>query len=449
MSLKTALTATFLVVQAAVANAQLVHQRAKLAANDGVLGGSLGWAIAEDEGLLVVGAPRDDDNGISSGSAFVFDIANGQLLAQLLPVDGAEDDLFGSTVDISAGMVVVGAPGDDDSGSSSGSAYIFNALDGQQLRKLVPTDGAPGDTFGCCVSITSNVVAIGAPNDDDNGQSSGSVYIFDSITWDQSAKLIADDAASFDQFGRSVALDGPLLAVGAPVDNVNGTFSGSVYLFDVMSQQQLMKIVPDDGMPSDFFGESLALSGGLLAVGAPQNSNNGVRGSAYVFDAGTGDQVYKFDSIDVSVNSEFGVSVAINDQFVAVGAWDDNVYGSRTGSCHLYSAETGNFVAELLQSADEGEALDQLGKSVTLVSDCILVGVPGDDESGAVFAYDLNACSPADLASPLWTLDFSDVTAFLVAYSTVTLDADLAPPVGVWDFSDVIAYLVAFAAGCP
>jgi len=58
-------------------------------------------------------------------------------------------------------------------------------------------------------------------------------------------------------------------------------------------------------------------------------------------------------------------------------------------------------------------------------------------------------CSPADLAEPLGTLDFSDVLAFLAAFGSMDPHADLAEPIGVFDFSDVLAFLTAFAAGCP
>ncbi len=58
-------------------------------------------------------------------------------------------------------------------------------------------------------------------------------------------------------------------------------------------------------------------------------------------------------------------------------------------------------------------------------------------------------CSPADLAEPFATLDFSDVIAFLSAFAASDPAADLSSPLGVFDFSDVLAFLTAFAAGCP
>ena len=68
----------------------------------------------------------------------------------------------------------------------------------------------------------------------------------------------------------------------------------------------------------------------------------------------------------------------------------------------------------------------------------------------SVFEYDITVGScPADLAEPFGTLDFSDVVAFLGAFSTMDPAADLAPPFGTFDFSDVVAFLAAFGAGCP
>ncbi len=75
----------------------------------------------------VVGARGDDDNGPISGAAYLFDTATGQQTVKLLRDDGASYDYFGVTVAISGATVVVGAPADDDNGSNSGSAYLFDA----------------------------------------------------------------------------------------------------------------------------------------------------------------------------------------------------------------------------------------------------------------------------------------------------------------------------------
>ena len=76
--------------------------------------------------------------------------------------------------------IAVGADGDDDNGSESGSAYIFKYKDTnwQQYKKLIADDGASSDWFGYSVSISAAKIIIGAYGDDDKGSNSGSAYIY-------------------------------------------------------------------------------------------------------------------------------------------------------------------------------------------------------------------------------------------------------------------------------
>jgi hypothetical protein len=97
----------------------------KITASDGAAGDQFGCSVAVGSGRIVVGARRDDDNGSSSGSAYIFDL-DGTQLAKITASDGATGDSFGNAVAVGSGRIVVGATGDDDNGTSSGSAYIWN-----------------------------------------------------------------------------------------------------------------------------------------------------------------------------------------------------------------------------------------------------------------------------------------------------------------------------------
>jgi len=124
----------------------------------------------------VIGAWADDDNEYNSGSAYVFtrqtpgDLASGWTqVAKLTAGDGAANDWFGGSVSIDGDTVVIGATGDDDDGSDSGSAYVFTritpgelASDWTQNAKLTAADGAEGDYFGGSVSIDGDTAVIGA-----------------------------------------------------------------------------------------------------------------------------------------------------------------------------------------------------------------------------------------------------------------------------------------------
>ncbi len=103
----------------------------------------------------------------------------GDQLFKLLPDDGAINDQFGISVAISGATAIVGAPFDDDNGSQSGSAYLFDTTTGVLITKLLPDDGAEGDRFGRSVGISGNIAIVGAHFDNDNGLQSGSAYLFD------------------------------------------------------------------------------------------------------------------------------------------------------------------------------------------------------------------------------------------------------------------------------
>ena len=128
---------------------------------------------------------------------------------KLLASDGAAVDFFGCSDSIRGDYAIAGADYDDDKGANSGSAYIFR-WDGTawvQQQKLLASDGAAGDCFGGSVSISGDLAIVGAYGDDSDR---GSAYIFkrDGTTWVQQQKLIASDGAAKDYFGYPVSISG-------------------------------------------------------------------------------------------------------------------------------------------------------------------------------------------------------------------------------------------------
>ena len=110
------------------------------------------------------------------------------------------------------------------------------ALTAEQEAKLTASDATASDNFGLGVALSGDTAVVGAFLDDDNGESSGSAYVFIRIAgvWTEQAKLLPADGASGDFFGRSVALDGNTAVIGAPHDDDNGGNSGSAYVFRLL-----------------------------------------------------------------------------------------------------------------------------------------------------------------------------------------------------------------------
>lgn len=423
--------------------AQAVPEDIALRPVDGANGDQFGWSVAIDDRLIAVGSWHDADNGSNSGSVYVYDAITGSLRHKLLAEDGDSDDVFSVSLDLRYGLVAVGARDNDDAGSNSGSAYLFDAVSGVQLHKLLAEDAAAGDRFGRSVAIGDGIVCVGSPLDDVVGADSGSVYVFDAKSGVQIRKVIPDDASAGDRFGFAISLDEDgLLAVCAYHDNVHGANSGSVYLFDVTSGEQVMKIAPDDGQADDQFGRTVSIDGGLLAVGADSDDLGLNSGSVYVFDVGTGAQLHKLLAFDGAATDAFGGWVRLDGGLLGVGAafHSDGVFG--TGAAYVYEAWSGALRKRLEQS--DAAFGSFLGSSIDISGGEIVVGALGADGSGAAAVYGVGC--RADFNRD-FSLDMRDVSMFISAYSIEDPLADLDGD-GRFSFFDVALYLRLYLNGC-
>jgi len=314
----------------------------KLLASDRMEGDQLGWSIDIDGGIVAVGAVGDDFNTVGNiGSVYLFDVSTGAQIGKIFANDGALSDQFGYSVAIDNGIVAVGARDDDNAnGADAGAAYVFDATTGTQLFKLLPSDGAAGDLFGGTIAIDNGIVAVGSRGDDDNGSGSGSAYLFDATTGMQLAKLLPLDGAGGDLFGYCIAIESGIVAVGAKDDNDTFVGSGSAYLFDAGTGAQLVKLVATDPVANDEFGWSIAIGGGIVAVGAHFSNDNGSNsGSAYLYDAATGSAIAKLLPSDGAATDQFGWSVAVDSGTVVVGSYRDDDGGMDSGSAYVFALE--------------------------------------------------------------------------------------------------------------
>jgi len=332
-------------------NATTGSELFKLTADDAGFQDTFGHSVAISGNRAIIGARYDSDAGSNSGSAYLFDVTNGNQLLKLTADDAASGDNFGGAVAISGNTAIVGARNDNDGGVLSGSAYLFNVTTGDELFKLTADDAVASDIFGHTVGISGNVAIVGAHENDDAGNASGSAYLFNVTNGDQLYKLTADDAAAFDHFGVSVAVSGDVAIVGAHFEDDEGLQSGSAYLFDVTTGDQLLKLNADDAMAGDQFGWSVGISGNIAIVGAYQDDHGGGdSGSAYLFDVTTGDQLLKLTASDAANLDYFGAAVAVSGDKAIIGAYQDDDGGGDSGSAYLYSSvpEPSTFVLATL-----------------------------------------------------------------------------------------------------
>lgn len=236
---------------------------------DGDSSDSFGGSISANSDKIVVGVEGHD----WSGAVYVYDSTTLNLIAKLETLDNYPfDNDFGISVAIDDDKIVVGASRDKINGSSSGAAYVYDLNDlSAEPIKLDPPDGASSDFFGKNVAIGSGKIAIGAYGNDDNGSSSGSVYVYNAnYLSNQPTKLTAFDAQSGDGFGRGVAIGDDKLVVGAYLEDEAASNAGAAYVYDLNNlNAQPIKLTAFDADPNDYFSlDSVSVNNGNIAIGS-------------------------------------------------------------------------------------------------------------------------------------------------------------------------------------
>ena len=303
-----------------------------------------GVSVSISGDFIIVGAHQDHGAEFYTGSAYVFKYEGGLWLEmeKLTASDPSGSDRFGSAVSIDAERAVVGSYGNDDDGSNSGSVYIFELIDGTfwvETEKLTASDAEAGAFFGRSVSNYGNEIAIGANGDDDQG----SVYVFELIGgfWIEVAKLNASDADVNDNFGLSVDVNSGNIVVGAIQNDDFGDNSGSAYVFEKVLDEwtEVAKLTPSDAAEGDLFGWSVSIDTDVLVVGSHRDDDEFVNsGSAYIFALDGGDWVesQKIVATEGIEDAAFGTSVALHENNIIVGA-GGYYLGFGNGSAYIFS----------------------------------------------------------------------------------------------------------------
>ncbi|MBB6096268.1 hypothetical protein HNQ60_005190 [Povalibacter uvarum] len=332
------------------------------------------------------------------------------------------DDVFGTQLALSGDTLVVGAPAEDsdargvnqdgtnNAASGSGAAYVItrdSAGAWSQQAYLKASNGDTNDNFGYSVAIDGDVIAVGAPFEasnasgingdqaDNSATSAGAVYIFvrdSNGQWTQEAYLKPSTVAS-GQFGKSIALNGNTLVVAAPQQPM---LIGTVYAFTrdadgIWSEQAV--ISASDPLGDAGFGQTLALEGDTLAVGAPWHPGiSSFKGAVYVYSrqGSTWTEVVKLRGSNTEPSDEFGSSVALSDGTLAVGApGEDSAAAGNpndnsvtwAGAVYLFGINSaGTWEQTAFIKASDPGAFDNFGYAIALCGDWLAVSA--ENEAG-------------------------------------------------------------------
>lgn len=343
-------------------SAQVINENIKFSPPDATNGAFFGVSLAMTQDLVAIGAFRDQQ----SGAVYLFDANTDQFLRKITPTDLAPDDEFGVSVALSGSTLIVGSHKDDDQGTDSGSVYLFDTNTGQQLAKLLPDDGAAFDSFGIDIATHANMILIGSP-----GDNAGSAYLFDAQSQIQLRKFTPSDPTPNALFGSSVDLSATRSVIGALGANNSGVSTGAAYVYDLSDGSQLHKLVASDGAVGDSFGTAVAIDNDLIAIGAfghdpidPDSDSQTIltdAGAIYLYNAVTGDQTSKLLSDDPDPGDALGITIDLNNTTIASGAFADDEFGSDAGAVYTFNATTGSQTAKLLTT--DAESGDWLGRS--------------------------------------------------------------------------------------
>jgi hypothetical protein len=370
--------------------------------------------------------------------------------AYLKASNAGQGDQFGYSVSVCGDTVVVGAiteassstgvDGDqsDNSAGASGAAYVFvrSGTSWSQQAYLKASNTEWGDQFGRAVSVSGDIVVVGAYKEasgatgvdgdqsDNSAEDSGAAYVFvrSGTSWSQQAYLKASNTGTLDYFGYSVSVSGDTVVVGAATEWSSATgvdgdqsdnsaaLAGAAYIFvrsgTSWSQQAYLKA--SNAESGDVFGYSVSVCGDSVVVGAASEassatgvdgnqSDNSAEGSgaAYVFvRSGTSwsQQAY-LKASNAESGDVFGYSVSVCGDSVVVGAASEassatGVDGNQSdnsapssGAAYIFVRSGTSWSQRAYLKASNAELFDSVGRSVALAGDTAVVGGWGEDSS--------------------------------------------------------------------
>ena len=350
----------------------------------------------------------------SQGAVYIFTrLSDTWSLEARLVSPNPDDEQFGDSVAVSGNTVVVGAPMDDQAGAfRSGSVYVFErASDGSwPLATTLSSQGGhqAWEAFGVEVAIDGNLIAVGAVDRDQAGQTdAGGVFVFErsGTSWSYLQQLTAPMPVAQDKFGNAIDVVGTNIVVGAVRrDNGVRVDAGAVFVYTrpgaLFSLAQ--SIQPRDAAANDLFGVDVALevaSGGArrLVIGAEGCDPGGVSnaGAAYVYDspgAAVFTQTQKLIAGDPAQGAIFGDAVAVAGTRISVGAPSFNGAAPQSGAAYTF-ALSGTWTQQQKLVRNPSDASATFGNAVAMVGTNLLIGASNEsigtlfDYTGAVHAY--------------------------------------------------------------
>lgn len=414
-----------------------ITETEKVFAGDGAPMDRYGDAVVVDGDTAMVGAWGNDELATDAGAVYVYtrDAAGVWSMQQKLSAsDASADGRFGSIIAIQGDTAIIGRDSWDFDLSLIGSVYVFTRdANGvwSESQKITAFDEAPGDMFGQSLDFDGSTLMIGATGDDDGGSSTGSVYVYTqdaADNWVFQQKLLATTALDLDQLGGAIAVSGDKAAITATGYDTSPeiTNTGIVYLFSrdaAGSWTQVQSILPPHAdVSNNVFGQALAMQGDALLIGSDFDDQNGVNaGAVFLYQAdalGVWTLQQELLASDGMDGDYFGQSVDIDGSNLIIGAYGDDDNAEQAGSVYVFTMDGSGVWSERLKLlASDAADYDYMAMGTTGIginADTVLVGVPLSNTSlgsstGAGYFYDVAISSGPDIALSTASVSFGEL----------------------------------------
>ena len=422
-----------------------VTQLAKIQATGLSAGDGFGSVVAMEGDHIVVIARSNSNIPDKAGIAYLFELQaddNVTYVTSFTASNEQADAYFGSSVDIDADHIVVGAVFEDTTEINTGSVYLFKiATDGSvaEVTKILPSDIQASDTFGASVAMKDGYIAVGATGKDTTVTDAGSVYLYTIAadeTLTQIATIRAPDAARYDRFGNAVSMDDRNILIGAASANEIG--SAYLYKLDASGHVVYVKTITSAISRGDdtYYGSSVSISGTMMIIGAPyEDIPDYDSGRAYLFDSEPLERIYIYNQaarivIDEGTQKGFKIEAGtpnggltytlsgtdsssfvlaqnrlytdpVLDYELPQDTDSDNLYeisvdlqdskGNRSAYPLTVEIQDRHYVDLAKIQASDPEAYDSFAKAVAIDGNYTVVGAPYEDTSasdaGSVYVY--------------------------------------------------------------
>ncbi len=298
------------------------------------------------------------------------------------------------------------------------------AVDYTETR-IWANDAAGSDYFGHAVAGDNYRVVVGAWGEDDQGNSTGAVYLYekDGNLWEQTNRFKPGDGNGYEAFGKAVDIESNTIIVGAP-DDIDPTTSGAAYVYEYISGGwEPTKLTPPDGANGDSFGSSVSVSGEYIAIGASKHDLPDFKGAGvvYIYKKGVSSWDHEATISLTGVGAgpyaddNFGSCVSLDGNRIAIGAHKRNGPENTVqdvGAVFIFVREGTTWSLEKRLDPPQAVANAWFGKSVALDGDDIAVGSPTNSATtaGDVYAFSYNGTNwvldatlvPGDLTGDNW-----------------------------------------------